>query len=94
MKELNLKHKISRNEEATYTQIDDEIVIMGIEDRQYYGLNALGSTIWNLLEKPMTVQAILDHLLHHYDVDSQTCLTDTLQFLESMQTQQKFIIAS
>jgi len=66
-------------------RLDDELVMMSVERGSYYGLDPVGSKIWELLEEPLTVSELVSKLVDIYDVDQSVCERETIEFLESMQ---------
>jgi hypothetical protein len=66
------------------SDIDNEKVMMSVEKGQYFGLEPVGSRIWELIEKPTKVSAVIDALLLQYDVDRQTCEREVLAFLAEL----------
>lgn len=48
--------------------------MMSIENGEYYGLDDIGSRIWELI----------DTLLERFDVDRETCERDVLKFLNEL----------
>ncbi len=64
--------------------IDDEKVMMNVEKGQYYGLDPVASRVWELIEQPIRVAALIDALLQKYDVDRTTCEKDVMAFLEQL----------
>ncbi len=75
---------VSRNERIVGSTIDGEVVVMNIQDGQYYGMDDIGSRIWNLLETPRTIDALIGELLAEFDIERQTCEKDILPFLERL----------
>ena len=75
---------IARSNELITAEVDDELVMMSLEQGEYFGLGAIGSRIWTLLEQPMTVAALCDRLVTLYAVDAETCQRDTLDFLQEL----------
>lgn len=68
-----------------FTQVDDDIVLIGPEDQEFYGINFMGALIWNqILEKTCTVKAVCEHIRQVYDVSEQQCLSDVSKFLGEM----------
>jgi len=57
---------------------------MSIENGEYYGLDDIGSRIWELIEKPVKVSNLIDTLLERFDVDRGTCEKDVLKFLNDL----------
>jgi len=47
----------------------------------YYSLNSTGAHVWTLLAKPVTVRAIHECLLTHYDVSTDRLERDLLALL-------------
>ena len=83
-KEITIETIISQIEEIVASDIDGETVMMSIENGQYYGLDDIGSRIWELIEKPIKVSDLIDTLLERFDVDRETCERDVLKFLNEL----------
>jgi len=67
--------------------IDDEIVALSIERGTCYGMNRLGSRIWNLLAKPIRISDLCATLVAAYDVDSDICERQVLDLLEELRAE-------
>ena len=74
---------VSRNEATVFTDLDDTIVMMDVEEGQYYELDQIGARIWTLLETGRSVADLCDALSAEFDVDPDTCRRDTLEFLQT-----------
>jgi hypothetical protein len=75
---------ISRTIDNLSTEIDNETVILNISAGIYSTLDMVGTTIWNLLESPVTISEIINVVLMEYDVTKEQCITDLLDFLNSL----------
>ena len=75
---------IKRNNEVFASQIDDEVVMMNIQSGKYYGIDTIGSRIWELINEKIQVQKVIDHLLEEYDVSEEQCKNDVLEFLDEL----------
>jgi len=64
--------------------LDGEIVMMSVDNGEYYGLDEIGTRIWELLEKPIVIDNLINCLTNEFEVDRQECEQDTLDFLEDM----------
>ena len=60
------------------------VVILNLRDSVYYGLNSVGSRIWQLLKTPQKVSVICDVIAGEYAVDPQSCMQDTITLLEQL----------
>jgi len=83
-KEITTETVISQIEEIVDSDIDGETVMMSIENGEYYGLDDIGSRIWELIEHPVKVSDLIDTLLERFDVDRETCEIDVLKFLNEL----------
>ncbi len=81
---LKMDSKLSRNADIIFSDMDGETVMMSIDNGEYYGINPIGSRIWNALETPHTPSEIIDMLLPHFDVTRDQCARDVIPFLERM----------
>ena len=83
-KEITTETVISQIEEIVDSDIDGETVMMSIENGEYYGLDDIGSRIWELIARPIKVSDLIDTLLERFDVDRETCEIDVLKFLNEL----------
>src|SRR5260370_31836616 len=67
------------------TRLDDETVLLELKKGTYYGLNSVGSLIWDLIQQPRRIEAVCSAVLEQYSVDSETCKRDVLQVIEELQ---------
>jgi Coenzyme PQQ synthesis protein D (PqqD) len=63
-----------------------EAVILGVKSGIYYGLNAVGARIWNLIQEPKLVDAVCKTILEEYDVEAERGERDILALLEDLLT--------
>lgn len=70
---MNLSTKLVRNNSLTTAELDGEVVMLSLETDRYYGLNSVGSRIWELFEQPKTLAEVCDTLLSEYDVTREQC---------------------
>ena len=61
-----------------------EAVILSLKSGQYFGLNEVGTQIWNLIQEPKTVGAVLEAVLQEYDVTPDELEGDVFALLEKM----------
>ena len=92
MRELTRESVISQVEEIVASDIDGETVMMSIESGKYYGLDDIGSRIWEFIEKPIKVSDLIDTLLERFDVDRETCEKDVLKFLNELNEDKILIV--
>jgi coenzyme PQQ synthesis protein D (PqqD) len=64
--------------------LDGEAAILHLESGVYYGLNPVGAWIWNLIQRPMTVDEIRRAILKRYDVEPDLCERDLHTLLQDL----------
>ena len=65
-------------------EIEGEIVLLDMASENYFGLDAIGSAIWNLLCDGNTLQETNDILLKHYDVSPEQLRGDLEAFVDRL----------
>ena len=66
------------------SEVGTETVILSLGRGQYYGLNEVGTRVWQLLREPRRIEEIRDAVLSEYDVDLEQCERDILALLERL----------
>ncbi len=63
--------------------LSDEVIIVDLETKKVLGLNPVGSLVWSLVEthQPTT---IVEEIIRHFDIDSETAKKDISAFIEKM----------
>lgn len=72
---------VTRRETTVSTEISGELVALDIRHGVCYGLNRIGTRIWQLLDSPRSTAQIVDTLVTEYDVSRDMCMEQTLGLL-------------
>ena len=64
--------------------IDGDTVLVSIEQGKYYGMETVGSRIWELIAQQRTVFDVCEALLEEFTVSRETCQQDALVFLNQL----------
>jgi hypothetical protein len=83
-KEIGPDTLLQRKPGLLFNEIDGEVVMLSIENSEYYGMDKVGSRIWQLLEKPMLFRELVAKLMEEYEVSEEQCTADTLAFLKKI----------
>jgi hypothetical protein len=94
MSVIDLNTTIKRNPELVSSDIDGEKVMMSIESGEYFGLDPVGSRIWELIENPIKIEKLVEVLLDEFEVIKEQCELDTLDFLNQLQEKNLLITIS
>jgi hypothetical protein len=73
---------IVQSGKALSTIVDGEAVLIGIETGRYYGLDAVGTAIWNRLEQPCSIDALCAGLAEEFEGDPAVIEEETRTFID------------
>lgn len=79
---INENLSVARVSDIVSAEMDGEVLMMRIKSGMYYGLNDVGSRIWELITEPQQVSRVIDCLMAEYDVERTQCQVDTLDLLK------------
>ncbi|NEO97792.1 MAG: lasso peptide biosynthesis PqqD family chaperone [Symploca sp. SIO2E9] len=70
--------------EQVSSDLEGESVILNFKSGTYYGLNTVGSSIWNLIQEPKTVSEVREAILEEYEVEPEQCEREILELLQQL----------
>jgi hypothetical protein len=72
------------SKDAIFRDLDGEAVILHLESGTYFGLNAVGTRIWQLIERDGRLTAVLDALRAEYEAPPDVLERDLLELVERL----------
>lgn len=73
-----------RRPELHAVEMDGELVMMGQEQGEYYGLRNVAASLWTHLAEPRTLEELVELVTAEYDVAPETCRPDIVTFLDEL----------
>ena len=73
---MNLNQTITLSPDVISQEVSGETVLLDLESENYFGLDAVGTRIWQLIKENDDLQAIYNTLLEEYEVEEQRLQTD------------------
>jgi hypothetical protein len=70
--------------EHLFSELKDEAVILSLKNGKYYGLNAVGVSVWTAVQDLVTLAEIESAIMLEYEVDEETCRREVMSFLDKM----------
>jgi Coenzyme PQQ synthesis protein D (PqqD) len=64
--------------------LDQESVLLNLETEKYFGLDAVGTRMWQLVTAAATIEAALAQLVEEYDALPETLRTDLTRLLQHL----------
>lgn len=81
---IDKAHVVVRDPQLLFTEMDREIVVLSMAGNNYVGLDAIGSRIWVLLQRPQRVEELCLVLSREYAASVEEIATGVLPFLTEL----------
>ncbi len=73
---MNLNQTITPSPEVISQEVSGETVLLDLQSENYFGLDEVGTRIWQLIKETNDLQAIFETLLAEYDVSEERLRQD------------------
>ena len=71
-------------ETVLVSEVGGEAVLLDLQSEQYFGLDEVGTDMWQALAQTDSIQAAYEKLLAKYDVDAEQLRQDLATLLEKL----------
>ena len=78
---MDLNQKVTFPETVFAQEVDGEMVLLDMESENYFGLDEVGTAIWQAMQEYGSLQEVMDVLLEQYDVDAEVLENDLEEFV-------------
>ena len=78
---LSVSSSVVAANDQVSSDLGGEVAILHLKAGMYYGLEAVGARIWNLIQEPRPVEEIRDILVREYEVEPDRCESDLIVLL-------------
>jgi hypothetical protein len=75
---------ISAAPEVLFQELDGETVLLNLRDESYYGLDDVGTRVWQLLGEHGGIERIVSTMLGEYDVEEATLRHDVEKLIAAL----------
>ena len=81
---IPLSSTFSISQEVLSQEVSGETVLLDLQSESYFGLDAVGTRIWQLLQEKHHLQQVFDTMLEEYDVDEKQLEKDLNELLDKL----------
>ena len=81
---MNLEQSIVFSETIFAQLVDDELVLLDMDSEKYFGLNEVGTSIWQAMQENKKLQNVYEVLLEEYAVAPEVLKEELMLFVGSM----------
>ena len=82
---MDLNSKITFADTVFAQEVDGEMVLLDMNSENYFGLDAVGTDIWQAMQEKETLQEVLKRLLEQYEAEEKVLKKDLIAFVEKLE---------
>jgi len=81
---ISLDAQVTIPEGILFKDLSGETVLLNLNTGVYFGLDPIGTRIWQLLQNGQSLHQVLTYLLEEFDVNQARCEADLMQLVTSL----------
>lgn len=81
---VGLEQTPKHSERVLVRQVDDTMVLLSLDDGQYYALDEIGGRVWELCDGTRSVSNVIQIICAEYDAPPETVKADVLELLQDL----------
>ena len=81
---MNFNQKITFADTVFAQEVDGEMVLLDMESENYFGLDEVGTAIWQAMQEKETLKEVFETLLEQYEVEPEMLEKDLSDFVEKL----------
>ena len=78
---MDLNQVVTLSPDVISQEVSGETVLLDLNSEHYFGLDEVGTRIWQLIDSSGNLQEIYDTMLSEYEVEADQLLEDMTQLL-------------
>ena len=82
---MKLDQKVTFAETVFAQEVDGEMVLLDMESENYFGLDEVGTSIWQAMQENETLKEVLAVLLEQYEVEEEMLENDLFAFVGKLE---------
>jgi hypothetical protein len=75
---------VSASPHQVYTTLGSESVVLQLQAGAYFGMNDVGTAVWNFLQQSRQVADVIEYVVDNYEVSAQVAEAEILSFLQNL----------
>jgi hypothetical protein len=81
---ISMNSFVTQDSEPIATRLDDEVAMLSVRAGAYFGLNRVGSEIWDMLAEPRRIDDVCAVLIERFEVPPDTLRREVSAFIKAM----------
>ncbi len=81
---MSIRTIVVASKHQVHCDLGGEAAILNLESGIYYGLNSVGSFVWNSIQSPQRIGDVCATMVKEFEVELENCERDVLELLREM----------
>jgi hypothetical protein len=81
---VTLDQMVAVSEDAVFRELDGEAVVLNLETGIYYGLDTVGTAIWQAIEPRGSLRQAFDRIVAEFAADPSTIESDLIELADHL----------
>ena len=93
MPSISLDQHVRISDDAVFRELDGEAVILQLEAGVYFGLDPVGTRLWQLIDTHGALRSVVDAAAEEFDVARDVLERDLLQLVSELAEKQLVVVS-
>ena len=80
----SIDQRVHVGEDVMFRELDGEAVLLNLESGRYYGLDPVGSRIWQFVQETPLLRSVWQSMQDEFDAPADTLHKDLLAFIDEL----------
>ena len=89
---ISLDDRVAIHQDAVFRELDGEAVILQLEAGMYFGLDPVGTRLWQLIETHGQLRPVLEAALQEFDVSPDVLERDLIELVSRLSEKELLVV--
>ena len=89
---ISLESRVTIHQDAVFRELDGEAVILQLEAGMYFGLDPVGTRLWQLIETHGQLRPVLEAAATEFDVPADVLERDLIELVSGLAEKQLVVV--
>jgi len=89
---ISLDNRVAIHQDAVFRELDGEAVILQLEAGMYFGLDPVGTRLWQLIETHGQLRPVLEAALQEFDVSRDVLERDLIELVSRLSEKELLVV--
>lgn len=93
MPDLSLDRTVRISDDAVFRELDGEAVILQLDDGVYFGLDPVGTRLWQLIDEHGRLRPVFETALAEFEVEPDVLERDLLDLVGQLAAKRLVVVS-